>query len=67
MEHKEAEIVINGVKLSFAQSMTLRCAITDFLFTLSEQNALGNDEHGLKMTALYKARAREIERLIINR
>lgn len=64
MEVKEANIVINGVTLSFAQSMTLRVALSSFLLEMRDPNALGNDAHGTAMTHLYAARSEEIIQLI---
>jgi len=64
MEAKEADIVINGVKLTFAQSMTLRVAMSSFRSEMSEEDALGNDEHGKFMAEAYAKRSDEIIELI---
>lgn len=61
MEHTEADVTINGTKLNFAQSMTLRVALNDFLMTLSDPEyaeALGKIAEG------YQARALEILRVM---
>ena len=59
---KEAEIIINGTPLTPAQSMTVRVALGAFAMDL--QNGLGDDEHGQRMTAGYKARLAEIFKLM---
>ena len=64
MEAKEADIVINGVKLTFAQSMTLRVAMSSFRSEMSEEDALGNDGHGKFMAEAYAKRSDEIIELI---
>jgi len=64
MDEKEADIIINGVRLTFAQSMTLRVAMCSFLSEMSEDNALGSDEHGKLMSDVYAKRSREIINLI---
>lgn len=61
----EANIIINGVQLSPAQSMTLRVAIGSFASIMEDPYHLGHDEHGLFMTKMYKENSREIERIII--
>lgn len=38
MEWVEPDITINGVELSFAQCMTLRIALTAFIFTMQEDH-----------------------------
>lgn len=62
VECTEANIVINGVRLNFAQSMTLRVGIGSFAGEMSQLNALG--EFGEEIQKLYYARAREIEQII---
>lgn len=57
---QEPEVFINGVKLNFAQSMTLRVAISGFRSDMLEPDALG----GSDIAPLYAARAREIEQLM---
>lgn len=64
MDVKEADIVINGVKLTFAQSMTLRVAICSFLSDMSKEDALGTDEHGKFMSNAYASRSQEIINLM---
>jgi len=60
---KEADITIEGHQLSFQESMTLRVAMNSFLMSLNEEG-LGNDDHGIKMTAYYRLRARAILKYI---
>jgi hypothetical protein len=54
----EAKIVINGVTLSVAQSMTLRVALSAW-----DRNC-GDDEHGKLMAMAYTERTGELLRLI---
>lgn len=54
---REAEIIINGVRLNYAQSMTLRVAIGDFLH-FAQDEGLG------EIGPLYLKRAMEILELI---
>lgn len=60
---KEAYIEINGVPLTYGQSMTLRVAIFSFHDELLAEG-LGEDEHGIRMTKAYLERANEIINLI---
>lgn len=55
----EAAITINGTRLSDAQSMVLRVALTQFASVIAEEG-LGEDEHGKIMVIAYLARADEI-------
>jgi len=59
---KEATITINGVTLAYAQSMSVRVAITSFLWDLHDAEhlkALG------RIGELYQARLREVEQILI--
>lgn len=61
----EANIVINGVELTNAQSMALRVAVTTFNGDMaSDPDRLGTDEHGRTMTKAYRERTAEILSLI---
>ena len=60
---KEADITISGIPLTFAQSMTLRVAIGQFLLTLSDEGF--GKELGTELRDNYVARGREIESLIM--
>lgn len=59
----EASIVINGVELTDAQSMTVRVALGSFSIDLHE-NGLGNDDHGRAMREGYLSRINEINCII---
>jgi hypothetical protein len=60
----EAEIFINGAKLTHAQSATLRVAISSMRDEIKAEG-LGNDEHGKIMAAAYLARLDELTALLI--
>jgi len=60
----EAVVVVNGVALSFAQSMSLRVAVAHMLHDLQDPLRLGDDEHGRFMVQAYKARLEEVQELI---
>lgn len=59
----EALIIVNGHKLTIGQSMTMRVALENFSIDL-QFKGLGKDEHGQKMTDAYKARIREIRKIL---
>lgn len=48
----EAEVFIDGVKLTEAQVMAMRVALSSFTMRLTE-DGLGDDEHGKTMTENY--------------
>lgn len=52
----EPEIIMNGVKLNYAQSMCMRVALESFSFTVHK----GEDE----IDALYMARIEEIRKFM---
>ena len=58
---KEASIIINGVELSEAQSMTVRCALESYDSDLAA-NGLGEDERGKSICQGYRDRIREIRK-----
>lgn len=60
----EPDVTINGTSLTFGQSMALRVAVSTFLMSLSEPDALGDDEAGRGIAAGYKQRLSEIAKLI---
>lgn len=62
----EAIIIINGVEINAAQAMALRVAVTSYHAEMADENVLGDDEHGRKMTALYRARLGEILHLLLD-
>ncbi len=59
----EALITINGIKLSTAQSLTVRVAVSSFVDDLVN-NGLGDDTHGKQMTEAYLNNLNSIIRLI---
>lgn len=59
---RESTIVINGVTLTEAQSMTVRVAVQNFSSLC--QDGLGDDEHGKAMTKGYLKAIREINALL---
>jgi hypothetical protein len=62
----EAHVTINGTTLTRAQTMTLRVALGEYLLNLADRGpaALGDDEHGRAMVALYTARGSEVLALL---
>ncbi len=64
-EVQEAVITINGHLLTFAQSATLRVAISSFAEDLMERG-LGEDKYGKLMTQTYLKSLQEINNFIIN-
>lgn len=60
----EPKITINGVELNQAQSMTVRVAIGAYFMEMQDENFLGDDEHGKRMTKAYRDRSREIIKII---
>lgn len=63
MSTQEAEITINGAKLSKAQSMTLRVAIESFSTSLTN-DGLGDDPTGKAICEGYLNRISEIRGLM---
>lgn len=62
-EWTEADITINGTKLSFAQAITVRVAVTGFMMELKLEG-LGDDPTGKEIAEGYMARGKEIMDLI---
>lgn len=60
----EAEVTVNGQRLSPTQSMTLRVALTGFHSQMTEPNALGDDLHGIGLASSYRQQSSEILSLI---
>lgn len=61
----EAEVVIDGQKLTPAQSMALRVACTSYMSQMNEPAALGDDEHGRSMAKHYHRAMGEIVTMLI--
>ncbi len=57
-------ISINGQHLTYAESETLRVAVTDLHSDMSDPLALGDDEHGRTMVAAYRHHCERILRLL---
>jgi hypothetical protein len=61
----EPEIIINGMRLSSAQAMAVRVAVTSYHGEMSDPVALGDDDHGRAMTKAYRERLSEVLRQMI--
>lgn len=61
----EADIIINETPLSVGQAMSLRVAATNFFEQMADPDALGDDEHGRRMTELYRLRLGEVLKLLL--
>ncbi len=59
----EADVVINGVRLTHGQSMTLRVAVSSFIMNLSEDPYMVKNLGEIRLG--YIARGREVEKLMI--
>lgn len=57
----EPEIIINGVKLTDAQAMTVRVAVSSF------SPECGDDGHGAAMERAYNDRLNEIYRIMFGK
>jgi hypothetical protein len=64
--HAEAKITVNGVELSVGQAMTLRVALTQFIFGMKE-DGLGGDEQGIAIAAGYIDRGSEVLLLMLEK
>jgi len=62
--NQEANVTINGVELTSAQSMALRVAVDTFIAEMQELNALGDDEMGIAIARGYRERCGEVRKLI---
>jgi hypothetical protein len=60
---KEADITIEGVRLTLAQSMTVRVAVSSYMMDM-RMDGLGDDETGKAIAAGYIARGNEVLELI---
>lgn len=68
MQIDEAEVTINGRRLTDAQVMALRTACTIYHDEMaSNPDALGTNDQGRRMAALYRDRLGEVLRIIIDR
>ena len=62
IERDEPTITINGLLLTTASAMTVRCAIEAFASSMAD--GLGNDEHGKAMADGYSANISAIRRMM---
>jgi hypothetical protein len=62
---QEAEITINGAKLTDTESMTVRVAIDTLANVLAE--GLGDKEDGIPLTDMYMTSLSRIQTLLENR
>lgn len=65
-EWTEANVTINGTQLTFAEAMTLRVALSDFMMGIATPDALGSDETGRGIRDGYQKCGSNILRLMIN-
>lgn len=62
--NKEADITINGQRLTYAQAMTIRVIVATSLSDFDDPDFLGKDKHGRNMVQLYKKSLNEIQDMI---
>lgn len=60
----EAEVYIDGEKLTEAQVMAMRVALSSFVMKLTE-DGLGDDEHGKTMVANYTHHCNAVAAMLI--
>jgi hypothetical protein len=60
----EPKITINGRELTEAQAMTIRVAVSAFLVEMSDDDALGGDQHGIAMARAYWERCTELVKMM---
>lgn len=64
----EADVTINGVRLSPAEAMALRVAVASWLMELHDDpDCLGNDEHGRFMHKSYQQSLLNIQQLMFQK
>lgn len=63
--HDEAEIIINGHKLTPGESMTVRVAVTNMHNEMSNPDALGTDDMGRSITKGYMKNSYSVLQKII--
>lgn len=59
-EPTEPSITVNGVRLTTAEAMTVRVALSAFATDIQSEDALGDDDHGHAMRDGYLAALRDI-------
>lgn len=58
-------VTINGKTLTDAEAEVVRVAVSSMLMEMQTPDALGKDEHGRAMVALYRKTLRDVERLFL--
>jgi hypothetical protein len=66
MRTDEPDIVINGVRLSIGEAMTLRVQVASGLYHYADPNVLGADEHGRAMTQAYRRSLSNIQKIMLD-
>lgn len=61
---KEASITIGGILIPWGTSATIRVAISQFLESLNDPDALGNDEAGRQIRQGYINNCKQVLHLI---
>lgn len=63
---KEPDIVVNGRKLSEAEAMAVRVAVSSKIWEFHDNpDALGTDDHGRTMVRLYLQNLRSVESTMV--
>ena len=60
----EADVIMDGTRLSPAHVMAVRVACAAYHADMQDPLALGDDEHGKRMTVAYRDRLAEVLRLL---
>jgi len=63
----EPNIIVNGVVLTDAQSMSLRVALNDFQISMASDSALGDDDTGEAIRKGYSDRLAEVAKIMLQR
>lgn len=65
-QRTEPEIIVNGRKLSEAEAMAVRVAVSSKIWEFHDSpDALGTDDHGRTMVRLYLQNLRSVERTMV--
>jgi hypothetical protein len=60
----EADIIINGQRLTPAQALTVRCALDAFATMLQQMGLPGDEAQSQRLTQAYLARLEELHALM---
>ena len=64
---EEAEVIVNGKKLTTGEVMTLRVALSGFVGEMaSDPNALGTDDIGRRIRDGYIRNGRSVEKMLVH-